>query len=287
MYLAHGLLAPSEAYNLSKCGFYGRQLIPTANPGGGDPTSPLLILSLNTNLLATDNTLVDPITEPDPCGQFAWLESVLSEARAVNAANVRSGGKLFAGSVAVHVMGHVVPYATKKWYPQYLSTYYSLINAFSDVVKVQWFAHTHMFSFIARPGVSGPPLFQVPSITPRDGNLPSYLQASFDSDWNVREIHHRSFDMKGTWSSVAEFGQNFDNTLTSPITTASLNAYAQKLLGESKTSSTWLKFLALYQGGSVTAPLGNKDKLKLICKMISTDDTSYEDCKADNNNNNS
>ena len=281
VFLAHGLVSPSEASNLSRCGFYSRLLVPSA-ASPTDPTSPLLFVSLNTLIYSINDTLVNPATQPDPCGQFAWLETLLSEARATNAANDRAGGALFTGSVSVHVMGHIVPEAIKKWNPQYLQTYYALVNSYTDVIRVQWFAHTHMFSFIAVPGVTGPPLMQVPSITPRDGNLPSYLAVSFDSNWNVREVHHRSFDLQGTWSTAAEFGQDFDSALTSPITTASLNAYAQELLQQDKSSPQWLQFLALYQGGSVTIDMGNKDKTKVVCKMLTVDRNDYENCKAAN-----
>jgi hypothetical protein len=181
------LLQPSEVDIFGKCGYYAREA-----------ESGLLIIVLNTVLWCL---FLDPplsVEHLDPCGQFRFLEQQLIDARMK--------------SLKVHINAHIPPginlYGALQqglsasypeimyWRDDFVSRYSALLKQFRDVVAVQWFGHTHQFSFLAMSesfGDDGPPGFVVPSITPLFGNNPSYLVASVDTEtWALHRLQQRS-----------------------------------------------------------------------------------------------
>jgi sphingomyelin phosphodiesterase acid-like 3 len=88
-----------------------------------------------------------------------------------------------------------------------------LLTGNSDVVKLAIFGHTHMDEFkLLQHGSDAVPLKQVPSISPVDGNLPSFTVAQVDPakatlvDWTV----YVASDKKGTsWSREYRYSEAY------------------------------------------------------------------------------
>lgn len=143
----------------------------------------LRVLVLNTNIYAVYNCPTSHATRdmhgrpavcgPDPLGQFAWLETQLSEAAA-------------AGEF-VHVHGHIVPgldmfERTPMWAEDYASRWWQLVDAHATVIDGLFFGHWH--SAVVRPtrsaaAAEAPALQALASISPIYGNNPVFYSASF------------------------------------------------------------------------------------------------------------
>lgn len=269
----NGLMAQDQAAQFGRCAFYA------VSP----PETNLIILGINTILYSKQHR-PNTTNESDPCGQLAWLEAQL---RAAAAAQQR-----------VMVLGHIIPDATK-WLPQYLDAYRTLVMNYGDVISVQWFGHTHMFTFLTLSEHKAPPLFDVPGITPRDGNMPSYLKVTFtdqseygplnSSQWLVEDITERFLNITSNpdvaeWQTGLSLPSSFAEYIASPVTTNGLYQFGTSLLTDKKSSTAWEMFQTLYYGG-VVAPgfaLGKKDKAEVLCKALTASETDYEKCKADN-----
>lgn len=265
-FLAQGLISQSEQNVWKKCGYFSRLVNSTSSQSG--PTTPALFLNINSVFYSDKTNINLNGTIEDPCGQFAWMQDELDSARAN-------------GYPAI-IIGHVVPIA-KKWLDPYIATYIDLLQAYNDVITAQFFSHTHMFTFVAlTDDDSTAPVFDIPSISPVDGNNPSYVAVSFDANWEVNEIHQRYLSEDQTqWVDGPVFGSDFG--LPSPITTSSLYDYASSLMPLDKKDDAWQQFLAYYEGGfiSTTMDYGNSKKLKVICEMICTTEADLEACRGE------
>jgi hypothetical protein len=264
-----GIMSQEQMESFSQCAFYA-----TSPPGTN-----LLILAINTVIYSKDHQgLQGNIT--DPCGQLAWLEEQLNVATLNNK--------------RVIMLGHIIPDATK-WNATYLDAYIALMKSYTSVISAQFFGHTHMFTFLAESDHVAPPLFDVPGITPRDGNMPAYLKVQFTdqgaggaslntSQWIVKQISSRYMDVSNPPSSTAlgwQNGMTFPNDFsTYPITTKGLMEYAEYLLPKSHHEQEWLLFQKFYYGGVVMKEMSNKKKTEVLCKATCHSESDYEACKA-------
>jgi hypothetical protein len=264
-----GILSQSEGAMYGKCGFYSRNV----------PGTNLLIIAINTIVYSVE-LAPSGQSETDPCGQLQWLSAELAKARTAQQ--------------RVMIAGHIVPYATK-WVATLLDAYRSLVLSYNDVISVQWFAHTHMFSFQTLSDKKPCPLlFTVPAITPRDGNVPSFVRVTFTdqpsvvsprntSSWMVNNIEERFYDVfsspdVASWTKGKEFPQSFPS-VTTPMTTAALYSYGLALLDDKRSSSEWEAFEPFHRGGAVLTRMSSKDKTQLLCQMLTASEGDYESCR--------
>lgn len=254
----NSVLSAAEAAQFSKCGFYSRVV----------PSTALRIVAMNSLMYSVEHSPNSQDAITDPCGQFAWLQQQLSAARA--------------NSQSVYILGHIIPFA-QKWEQHYIDAYREIVKDFADVIRVQFFGHTHMFSFLALSRSKAPLLFDVPAISPIDGQRPSYLRvstATYDSKpWSVDEIHLRYLDSStNEWKDGDQFCNTFQ--LTKPLTTEQLFTFGSNLASLSDSSSAWNDFQRMHFGGEVgSKAMSAKKKKKLCCDMISWNDTDYRTCK--------
>ncbi|CUG01146.1 Hypothetical protein, putative [Bodo saltans] len=251
--------------------------LPHLVSGTSPPGTNLLILAINTVIYSKDHKGLQG-DATDPCGQFVWLEEQL------NTATINSQ--------RVMILGHIIPEATK-WNATFLDTYRHMMKSYTSVISAQFFGHTHMFTFLAESDHVAPPLFDVPGITPRDGNMPAYLKVQFTdqgaggslntSQWIVKQITGRFIDVSDPPSSTAlgwQTGMTFPNDFsTYPATTKGLMEYAQYLLPKSHHEQEWLTFQKFYYGGVVMKEMSNKKKTEVLCKATCHSETDYEACK--------
>jgi len=263
-----GLLSPAAETQFAGCAYYAQEV----------PNTNLVILALNTILYSLEHR-PNSSTDVDPCGQFAWLTQQLEGATVANK--------------RVMMLGHIIPDATK-WFPMYLDQYRSLMMAYTDTVSVQWFGHTHMFTFLTLSEHVAPVLYDVPAITPRDGNVPSYLKVSFmdqsqdgplnESSWTVDQIQERFLDITKdatTWQDGMQFPADFSELPVAPITTNDLYNFGLDLLQDKKTAATWEQFEKFYFGGVTASPLSKSKRNKMLCKAITASASDYAKCKKD------
>eukprot|EP01096_Ripella_sp_DP13-Kostka_P000610 TRINITY_DN10663_c0_g3_i2.p1 TRINITY_DN10663_c0_g3~~TRINITY_DN10663_c0_g3_i2.p1 ORF type:complete len:472 (+),score=143.08 TRINITY_DN10663_c0_g3_i2:110-1417(+) len=111
-------------------GYYSHDL---AINGG----SSLKVIALNTVLYSIKH---DPNTTSitDPLGQFSWLSSQLSEARA--------------NHQKVYITGHIPPGSSpykdeEFWFQPYVSQYFNITVPYSDVIEICLFGHLHRDDF--------------------------------------------------------------------------------------------------------------------------------------------
>lgn len=258
------ILTAAEAAQICKCGFFSRVIV--GSQGN------LRVVALNSIMYSVGHKPTEQQSIADPCGQFAWLKAELAQARA--------------NGEAVYILGHIIPFA-KKWFQQYIDTYRGIVVSYNDVVRVQFFGHTHMFNFLTLNADTAPLLFDVPAISPVDGQRPSYLRVSTASyggnqSWAVDEIHLRYLDSgSNTWSDGGQFCQTFG--LSKPLTTKKLYQFGTDLAGKSDGSTTWDEFERMHFGGQIGSnSLDKKQKLKLCCDMLAWSHDEYEECKEDN-----
>lgn len=265
----HELLSETDGAQFQRCAFFSKVLQGTN----------LKIIALNTIIYSVQHR-PNTSTEPDPCGQIAWLNNELASALAANQ--------------RVMILGHIIPDVTK-WYSTYLDAYRSAMMNYNDIISAQWFGHTHMFTFLTLSQHKSPILIDVPAITPRDGNMPSYIKVTFtdqsadgplnSSTWTVDDIHERYLDITSSspsaWQDGLKFPGDFSAYLSKPLTTDELYQYGVSLLTDSKDSSAWDLFQQLYFGGVVQTALSKKDKADVLCKALAVSEGDYEKCKKD------
>ena len=268
-----GVLSAEEGAMYGRCAFYSRVVAKTN----------LKIIAINT-ILYSVQLKPKHQSSADPCGQFAWLDSELHAARA-------------AGQ-RVMITGHIVPFAVR-WDPTMRDTYREMMMNHSDVISVQWFAHTHMFAFQTfSKEDDAPPLFDIPAITPRDGNVPSYIWATFEdqtnfnrsqftnSSWKVNTIHERFYNVATSpntpvWRNSASVFPTSFKEFHPPISTSSLYKFGVHLLGKPDGSEEWRQFEDFHFGGQTIIPLTKSKKFKLLCDMLTASDTDYRACRGE------
>ncbi|XP_071405093.1 cyclic GMP-AMP phosphodiesterase SMPDL3A isoform X2 [Pithys albifrons albifrons] len=143
-----------EAINTFRKGGFYTQLFES-----GDSSQPLRIISLNTNLYYSPNSVTVNIT--DPADQFAWLEGILET----------SSEK----KEKVYIIGHVpigyLPYArnTTAIREYYNERLVKIFRKYSSVIVGQFFGHTHRDSIMVLLDEEEKPvnsLFVAPAVTP-------------------------------------------------------------------------------------------------------------------------
>ncbi|XP_051881020.1 acid sphingomyelinase-like phosphodiesterase 3a isoform X2 [Pristis pectinata] len=151
-------LTPEACSTLQKGGFYTQ--IFSCNV----TQQTLRIISLNTNLYYSPNTVTERL--PDPAGQYVWLEKTLKKAQQ--------------NKEKVYLIAHVPP----GYLPDSLSTtavrekdnerLVQILRKYSDIIVGQFFGHTHKDSIMVLLDDQGNPinsLFVAPAVTPQRGFL--------------------------------------------------------------------------------------------------------------------
>lgn len=168
-------LDTQNAALFERTGYYSVDL---PSPTGSSSVAQFLIL--NTNVYSANNA--GTMHEPDPLGQFAWLEVQLAAARN--------------RSARVHITSHIPPVIDSfarhaLWQPQYAERYWAVIGAYADAVGLQLFGHTHSQEIRAtRAGVADDtPVLQVASsVSPIYDNNPVFytLEMAWEADGDGR-----------------------------------------------------------------------------------------------------
>jgi len=209
--------------------------------------------------------------KPNPAAadaQLAWLQQQLDGARAQRQ--------------NVWVIGHIPPgidaYASrvKMLMPcgsaspkMFLSSekLANVLTANSDVVKLALFAHTHMDEIEllrAEPAATGMKgsaiaLKTVPSISPINGNNPSFTVAQVDPDTatliDYRVIAAANQAGSGPWTEEYDYARAYGEPSYSAASVDHLLArFAADSTAQSKTSQSYLRHYFVGGGASVLAP---------------------------------
>lgn len=138
----------------------------------------LRLIALNTNMYANEDN-----TDPDPSGQWAWLENVLA--------------KSHRQKETVYLVGHMAPGVDERQGTPPRPTmsqfhnarYLQLVRKYADIITGQFFGHLHSDTFRIVYSDTGRPvswIFLAPSVTPRRTssgvNNPGLRLYKFDSD---------------------------------------------------------------------------------------------------------
>ncbi|PKU43444.1 acid sphingomyelinase-like phosphodiesterase 3a [Limosa lapponica baueri] len=180
-----------EAINTFRKGGFYTQLFES-----GDSSQPLRIISLNTNLYYSPNSVTVNIT--DPANQFAWLEGILET----------SSQK----KEKVYIIGHVpigyLPYArnTTAIREHYNERLVKIFRKYSSVIAGQFFGHTHRDSIMVLLDEEEKPinsLFVAPAVTPvknvwqMESNNPSVRLYQYDFlDYSLLDLWQFYLDLR-------------------------------------------------------------------------------------------
>ncbi|RQM18141.1 hypothetical protein DD237_000174 [Peronospora effusa] len=143
----------------------------------------LHVITLNT-VPYSPSHLPDTSNQPDPFGQFAWLDKTL--------AGLQNAGKF------AYIAGHIAPIVGSyggnlQWHTKYIVKYKSVVGKYADVIKAQFFGHIHSVEFRVPvmsldEAVSEddtfelPPMYITGSISPIFGNNPSFMVWEYDTE---------------------------------------------------------------------------------------------------------
>jgi sphingomyelin phosphodiesterase acid-like 3 len=125
--------------------------------------------------------LPDTSRQPDPFGQFAWLDKTLAQ--------LQKAGKF------AYIAGHIAPIVDSyggnpQWHTKYIAKYKQIVGRYADVIKAQFFGHVHSVEFrVPVASLDGGddafqllPMYITGSISPLFGNNPSFMVWDFDTE---------------------------------------------------------------------------------------------------------
>ncbi|NXO53564.1 ASM3A phosphodiesterase, partial [Aramus guarauna] len=180
-----------EAINTFRKGGFYTQLFESS-----DNSQPLRIISLNTNLYYSPNSVTVDIT--DPANQFVWLEGILET-------SLQKKEK-------VYIIGHVpigyLPYArnTTAIREYYNERLVKIFRKYSSVIAGQFFGHTHRDSIMVLLDEEENPvnsLFVAPAVTPvknvwqMESNNPGVRLYQYDlSDYSLLDLWQFYLDLR-------------------------------------------------------------------------------------------
>ena len=220
-------LDASNVATVQQVGFYVREMLPG-----------LRIVALNT-LPYSVNHMPSNASDPDPFGQFAWLDSVLAAARLDGA--------------AVYLVGHIPPivdsYARKSdWVETYAATYTAIVRQYDDVVAAQLFGHLHADQFRVFPQARAPILLN-PAVSPIYGNAPSFRVMQFRNDTKeLEDMCTYVLDLDGgVWS--LEYCMRAYTGVPS-LSNAALRSLADRMR---TNASVLAQMLRIYNGNTANA----------------------------------
>ena len=143
----------------------------------------------------------DTSNQPDPFGQFAWLDKTLAE--------LQDAGKV------AYIAGHIAPIVDSyggdpQWHTKYIVKYKSIVGKYANVIKAQFFGHVHSLEFrvpvVSLDGADAEsdtfqllPMFMSGSISPLFGNNPSFMVWEYDTDTHeVRDYAVYASDIRNS-----------------------------------------------------------------------------------------
>ncbi|KAL4154890.1 hypothetical protein PRNP1_007004 [Phytophthora ramorum] len=140
----------------------------------------LHVVTLNT-VPYSPSHLPDTSDQPDPFGQFEWLDTTLAE--------LQDAGKF------AYIAGHIAPIVDSyggnpQWHVKYIAAYKKIVGKYADVIKAQFFGHVHSIEFRVPVGsLDGEddafqllPMYITGSISPLFGNNPSFMVWDYDTE---------------------------------------------------------------------------------------------------------
>jgi sphingomyelin phosphodiesterase acid-like 3 len=243
---AEGLPAQQRAQALKEFGATGSYSVLMAAPMRG------------TRLIVLNDLFLSPKYstcggKPDPnaaAGELAWLEQALEQAR-------QAGEKVW---VIGHIPPGIDPYSTVAKFRDVCGgkspvTFLAndkladLLARYGDVVRLGIFAHTHMDEMrLLRPEENGAAatgavaIKMVPSISPVDGNNPTFTVARVDpatallENYDVIAASNQS-GVDTRWTPAYDFGQTFHEAQFSSTTVKKL-IEGFRADGEAKTGAS-------------------------------------------------
>jgi len=226
--------------------------------------SKLEVLSLNTILFSPNYATFPPPSPALQFTQFSWLESKL---QANKLSNTR-----------VYIIGHIPPgtvewHSELQWHKEYIDKYTSIIEAYSDIISMQIYGHTHRDDFKVQ--------------TTQQGNLVSYLVVPSVSPVQLTNPAFRTIIFNTTTYNPIDYLQFYTDIYAAKDLTWKLEydfdkAYGQysvdsaSLLSVFRTLQSNPEMFALY--AARYASLYNPDKGRFLCAINNINRQDYENC---------
>ena len=151
-------------------------------------TNCLRVLTLNTVWWSSHHWPANA-TDSDPAGQFAWLESRLSAARANNCTVLLQS----------HIPPGVAAYDGKAlWSESYMASFFDLVDTFADVISAGLFGHVHHDEVRVHESL---PMLVAPAVSPIYENNPGVRYVVYDrASFDIVEYVQFKGELGGPWS---------------------------------------------------------------------------------------
>lgn len=171
----------------------------------------LVVITLNTIPYSPSHT-PDTSSVPDPFGQFAWLQSVLTSLKAQRK--------------YAYIIGHIPPMidsysGAQMWEAAYITAYKAIVGKYASVIKAQIFGHVHSIEFRvplneeqnSTTGFELVPLFTTAAISPVYDNNPAFVI------WDYHPTTYELLDYSVYGSNITD--TNSSNLAWKPLFKAS------------------------------------------------------------------
>jgi len=189
---------------------------------------------------------IDPLADPDPLGQFAWIEENMKWAKANN-------GRVY---IAAHIPPTLDSFSrAQQWQPAYAERYWALITAYPDVLGFHLFGHLHSAEVRAlhtsdNAALQSAPALQIlTSISPIYASNPSFYTLTANPATREVNLTMHSLELSGVHEGVpptyvpmpprpldqsagllasnARYGELFESFLTPTLDESSAMQYAR------------------------------------------------------------
>lgn len=256
----------------TKGGFYSQKVAPDQN---------LRIISLNTNLYYSPNTVTQNMS--DPANQFEWLENTLNLSQ-------QNNEKVY---IIAHVPVGYLPYAksTTAMREVYNEKLIEIFRKYSDIIAGQFYGHTHRDSIMILSDKKGNPvnsLFVAPAITPmksvleKQTNNPGIRLFQYDPhDYKLLDmlqyyLNLTDANLKGDANWKVEYNLT-DTYGIEDLQPKSLYGLAKQFA--IKNSAQFMKyynyFFVSYDNIGICK---GRCKTLQVCSIMNLDHASYLDC---------
>ncbi|XP_069115080.1 acid sphingomyelinase-like phosphodiesterase 3b [Argopecten irradians] len=246
------------------------------------------ILALNTNLYYTSDKITGNLT--DPAGQFAWMESLLTNSTVNNEKVLITG----------HVPPGIVDTMSKPWmYQHFNDKMNEIILKYSDVIIGLHFGHEHMdnFRLYTKSGTPVAVLFCAPSVTPWRYKIPTSTGAPHNPAIRLvqydrqtgRHLNMITYYMDLPASNAqgrAIWAQEYNATRDYAIDDLSPHSF-KKLVDRISASGASTEFNKYWKWRVVNVQDEMLDECNeacntnIICQFSHLDQTSYDACVLD------
>jgi len=222
----------------------------------------------------------DPSGGDPGAAELAWLEWTLFQEKISG----RSASLVMHIPPGINVYSSSCPAGiTTMWRDEYTNRFLALVQAYQDVLRASYAAHTHMDDFRVVSGTSGTPLLATrinPSVSPIFANNPAFAMVLYNrsdatiSDYamfyltNLSEIGP---SVPPSWQWEYTFTQAYGQRGYTP---AEMQALAKRIRTDATVAKSYMEFYA----SKASSPINAGNLMAYACAQTALTPSAYAAC---------